>query len=135
MTVFISHSFENKPEFDNVADQLEQANVSYWDPNKVQAGGSLRDQLRTAVDQCSVCVFIAPNVPYNQVGEVRSSEHSGAPASLLLSMSQILHWKKKSCRRSFKVTFGKGGYLESLREPANLLRRLNPTSDQPPLEP
>jgi CheY-like chemotaxis protein len=59
VTVFISHSFENKPEFDNVADQLEQANVSYWDPNKVQSGGSLRDQLRTAVDQCSVCVFIA----------------------------------------------------------------------------
>src|SRR5215831_15895841 len=33
--------------------------VPYWNPGEVQAGSSLRDQLRTAVDQCSVCIFIA----------------------------------------------------------------------------
>lgn len=59
MTVFISHSFENKPEFDNIADALALAGVPYWNPNEVKPGSSLRDQLRQAVDQCSVCVFVA----------------------------------------------------------------------------
>lgn len=59
MTAFISHSFENKPEFDNIADALRQAEVPYWNPNEVQPGSSLRDQLRTSVDECSVCIFIA----------------------------------------------------------------------------
>jgi CheY-like chemotaxis protein len=59
MAVFISHSFENKPEFDNIADALMQAGVPHWNPDEVKSGGSLRDQLRHAVDACSVCVFIA----------------------------------------------------------------------------
>lgn len=59
MTVFISHSFENKPEFDNIVDALVLAQVPYWDPAQVKPGASLRDQLREAVEQCSVCVFVA----------------------------------------------------------------------------
>ena len=59
MTVFISHSFENKPEFDNIVDALDQRHIPYWDPTKVSAGSSLRDQLRDAVEQCGVCIFIA----------------------------------------------------------------------------
>jgi CheY-like chemotaxis protein len=59
MAVFISHSFENKPEFDNIADALMQAGVPHWNPDEVKSGGSLRDQLRHAVDACNVCVFIA----------------------------------------------------------------------------
>jgi CheY-like chemotaxis protein len=59
MTVFISHSFENKPEFENVADALVAAQVSYWNPAEVKPGASLRDQLRQAVERCTVCVFVA----------------------------------------------------------------------------
>lgn len=59
MAVFISHSFENKPEFDNIADALARAGVPYWNPDEVKPGSSLRDQLRQAIDECNVCVFIA----------------------------------------------------------------------------
>src|SRR5262245_48315475 len=59
MSVFISHSFENKVEFDNIVDALTHAGVEYWNPAEVKSGGSLRDQLRQAVDQCGLCVFIA----------------------------------------------------------------------------
>ena len=59
MAVFISHSFENKSEFDNIADALELAGVEYWNPAEVKPGSSLRDQLRRAVEDCSVCVFVA----------------------------------------------------------------------------
>lgn len=59
MAVFISHSFENKPEFDNIADALVQAGIPYWNPNEVKPGSSLREQLRQAVDESNVCVFIA----------------------------------------------------------------------------
>ena len=59
MQVFISHSIENKPEFENIADALEAAGISYWNPAEVKAGGSLREQLRAAVENCAVCVFVA----------------------------------------------------------------------------
>jgi CheY-like chemotaxis protein len=57
--VFISHSFENKPEFDNIVDALVLADVPYWNPADVKPGGSLRDQLREAVEHCSLCIFVA----------------------------------------------------------------------------
>jgi CheY-like chemotaxis protein len=59
MTAFISHSFDNKPEFDNIADALVQIGVPYWNPTEVKPGGSLRDQLRQAVERCTVCIFVA----------------------------------------------------------------------------
>jgi CheY-like chemotaxis protein len=59
MTVFISHSFDNKPEFDNIVDALTLAQVPYWNPAEIKAGSSLRDQLRQAVEQCKLCIFVA----------------------------------------------------------------------------
>lgn len=59
MKVFVSHDFDNKPEFENVAEWLAQVDVPYWDPAEVRPGGSLRDQLRAAVAQCGVCIFVA----------------------------------------------------------------------------
>ncbi len=60
VTVFISHSFDNQPEFENVTDWLDQLHVSYWHPSEIKTGSaSLSDQLRAAVQQCSVCVFVA----------------------------------------------------------------------------
>lgn len=59
MTAFISHSFQNRPEFENIADALAQQMVPYWNPSDVKPGASLREQLRSAVDRCEVCVFVA----------------------------------------------------------------------------
>jgi CheY-like chemotaxis protein len=59
MTVFISHSLEYRSDFDNIADALNSAHVPYWNPAEVKAGTLLRDQLRDAVRQCSVCIFVA----------------------------------------------------------------------------
>lgn len=59
MTAFISHSFENKPEFENVTDALELKGVTYWNPAEIRSGASLREQLRAAVERCSLCIFIA----------------------------------------------------------------------------
>ncbi|MBC7729733.1 MAG: TIR domain-containing protein [Microbacteriaceae bacterium] len=59
MTAFISHSFENKPEFENVTDALELKGVAYWSPAEIRSGASLREQLRAAVEKCSLCIFIA----------------------------------------------------------------------------
>jgi CheY-like chemotaxis protein len=59
MTAFISHSFENKPEFENVTDALDLRGVAYWNPAEIRSGASLREQLRAAVEKCSLCIFIA----------------------------------------------------------------------------
>ncbi|MDQ3282159.1 MAG: TIR domain-containing protein [Acidobacteriota bacterium] len=59
MKAFVSHDFDDKPQFDNVVDWLARDGVAYWDPREVTPGKSLRDQLREAVSRCSVCVFVA----------------------------------------------------------------------------
>lgn len=59
MTAFISHSFENKPEFENVTDALELRGVAFWNPAEIRPGASLREQLRSAVERCALCIFIA----------------------------------------------------------------------------
>lgn len=59
MTAFISHSFQDKPEFQNVVDALDSKKVPYWNPAEIKPGASLREQLRAAVDQCDVCIFVA----------------------------------------------------------------------------
>jgi CheY-like chemotaxis protein len=59
MTVFISHSFDDQPVFENVTDSLDLLNVPYWKPAEVKSGASLRGQLRRAIASCSVCIFVA----------------------------------------------------------------------------
>lgn len=59
MPVFISHSFQDKPEFDNIADALEQRNIEYWKPESLRAGASLAEQLRQSILEAEVCVFVA----------------------------------------------------------------------------
>jgi hypothetical protein len=59
MAVFISHSFANKPEYDNVVDALMREEVDYWNPGSIKPGHSLRDQLRNAIECCTACIFIA----------------------------------------------------------------------------
>lgn len=59
MLAFISHSFENKPEYENIVEALEMRSVSHWSPAEVKPGVSLREQLRAAVEKCGVCIFVA----------------------------------------------------------------------------
>jgi CheY-like chemotaxis protein len=59
MTVFVSHSFDDQSEFENVTDWLDRLGVPYWKPAEIKTGASLRGQLRQAVGSCSVCIFIA----------------------------------------------------------------------------
>jgi CheY-like chemotaxis protein len=59
MTAFISHSFENRPEFENVTDALNFRGVEFWNPAAIRPGASLRDQLRAAVERCTLCIFVA----------------------------------------------------------------------------
>ena len=57
--VFVSHSFEDKSDFENITDALAQADVPYWNPAEVQPGSSLRDQIRRAVKDCELCILVA----------------------------------------------------------------------------
>src|SRR5437763_5799273 len=59
MTVFISHSFDDQSEFENVTDWLDRLGVPYGKPAEIKSGASLRGQLRQAVGSCSVCIFVA----------------------------------------------------------------------------
>lgn len=59
MSAFISHSFENKPEFENITDALRLRDVPFWNPAEIKPGASLREQLRAAVERCHLCIFIA----------------------------------------------------------------------------
>jgi hypothetical protein len=59
MPVFISHSFENKAEFDNIADALEQKGIEYWKPGTLKAGSLLSEQLRQSIVEAELCVFVA----------------------------------------------------------------------------
>lgn len=65
MTAFISHSFENKPEFENVTDALDLRGVAFWNPAEIRPGASLREQLRAAVERCSLCIFVATRKSIN----------------------------------------------------------------------
>ena len=53
MTAFISHSFENKSEFENVTDALELRGVGFWNPAEIRPGASLREQLRALWDDAA----------------------------------------------------------------------------------
>lgn len=59
MSVFISYSFDDQPDFDNVADWLDNLGVPYWKPSEIKSGESLREQLRQAIGSCAVCIFVA----------------------------------------------------------------------------
>lgn len=59
MSVFVSHSFEDSDKFDNICYAFEQDRIAHWKPEEIAAGQSLRERLLIAINECSVCVFIA----------------------------------------------------------------------------
>lgn len=59
MTVFISHSFDDGSDFENISYTLDTAGVTYWPPTSIKAGESLRAQLHDAIGGCGACIFLA----------------------------------------------------------------------------
>jgi hypothetical protein len=110
MTAFISHSFENKPEFDNIVDALVHTGVPYWNPTEVKPGDSLRDQLRQAVERCSECIFVATRRALASAGAAPSLGLSGVQESLLLSTSLTHRWKRKSYHPLCRATCGSADF-------------------------
>src|SRR5687768_8243488 len=59
MAAFISHSQKDRKSYTTLRAALEGQNVICWDPDEMDAGSSLRDQLRQAINVCDVCIFLA----------------------------------------------------------------------------
>jgi hypothetical protein len=57
--VFISHSAEDGASYSSLCLALDGAGVHRWDVSKLGAGKPLAQELRAAIDQCDVCVFLA----------------------------------------------------------------------------
>lgn len=58
MPVFISHAEEDKPLFTMLKGNLKGVGIETWDPEEMEAGKSLADQLRAAIHICELCVFL-----------------------------------------------------------------------------
>lgn len=59
MTVFISHCQKDKAAFSTLCMALKGNNIPFWDPESMQPGASLPEQLREAIATCDLCIFIA----------------------------------------------------------------------------
>lgn len=59
MQTFVSHSFEDKRQFDDLCHAMDQAGLQYWHPSSMTGGLPLRDQLRQAIAECDACLFLA----------------------------------------------------------------------------
>lgn len=57
--VFISHSSEDKAEYDNLTFAFNNAGVNTWDVSGLHAGSPLSDQLKATIRNCNCCVFLA----------------------------------------------------------------------------
>jgi hypothetical protein len=59
MSVFISYDFEDGAAHQILCLALEGLKIPYWDPKAMEPGSSLRDQLKKAIANCDVCIFLA----------------------------------------------------------------------------
>jgi hypothetical protein len=90
MPAFISHSFENKPEFENVTDAFELRGVPFWNPAEIRSGASLREQLRAAESSALCASSSLLESLSTQAGVEPSWAHFGAQASPSSLTSQKL---------------------------------------------
>jgi hypothetical protein len=59
MSAYISYSDVDNGPFTMLLDGLQSQGVKVWDRASMGAGESRRDQLRKAISECDVCVFLA----------------------------------------------------------------------------
>ncbi len=62
--VFVSHSFQDSPKFDEFSRLLNQQEIPFFRPLDMKGTRSLAEQLREAINDCEVCIFVAT---YNSV--------------------------------------------------------------------
>ena len=65
MPVFISHSHNDEAIYTTLCLALDLAKIPRWDLSSLAAGVSLADQLRMAIEQCEVCIFLATKSSVN----------------------------------------------------------------------
>jgi hypothetical protein len=59
MSAFISYSHEDIETYETLCLALKGEGLPYWKPETMEAGESLTDQLREAINRCDVCIFLA----------------------------------------------------------------------------
>ena len=57
MMVFISHSFEDAPKFDELSEVFSHKGLSFFRPSTMHAGRSLAEQLRESINSCTLCIL------------------------------------------------------------------------------
>jgi hypothetical protein len=56
--IFISYSLKDEAPFSSLCLALEAAGLPYW-KGQLESGESLKEQLRKAISECDLCIFIA----------------------------------------------------------------------------
>lgn len=59
MQVFVSHSHQDREEYVQLISILDEADIPRFEVNQLKPGKLLAEQLREAIDDCAVCVFLA----------------------------------------------------------------------------
>jgi hypothetical protein len=59
MTVFVSHKTEDGAAYKSFCLALKGKGIEYWDASTMIPGRPLAEQLKTAIQECEACVFIA----------------------------------------------------------------------------
>lgn len=59
MKVFISHYHKDKGLYSILRKALSDNGITLWDESSLRPGQPLADQLRAAIEQCDICIFLA----------------------------------------------------------------------------
>ena len=103
MKAFISHSFEDAEKFQDFSDIFTREAIPLFRPLDMNGTRSLADQLREAIADCDVCIFLATHNSVHSTGAVPSWEHSGGPARPSSSMWPIRTSTWPHFHSSFRV--------------------------------
>jgi TIR domain-containing protein/antiphage defense system Thoeris ThsA-like protein len=59
MQVFVSYDLEDQALYTSLALALDGSSVSRWERSKLSPGNPLADELRAAIEECELCIFLA----------------------------------------------------------------------------
>ena len=94
MIVFISHSLEDKGQFEDIAAALKQEGISYWDPERIKPGAFLSEQLNEAIGGSEVCIFVATHNSVKSAwcgAELGAFWGAGKPVIIYVADSSLSH--------------------------------------------
>ena len=57
--IFISHDFDDRVPFQNVADALERESIAYFPPETIRTGADLSVELKKIIQLSDACIFVA----------------------------------------------------------------------------